>query len=270
MTETTSTLASSLTAGEAESTLTPAAIERASTRTAADAIKMQLRAQELRHRADWAQARGDLVGPRLDRREAKQLEYEAELALDPMLRSTGTPLAIGNGGEAVIGNQVSAAFIDVVRQKPDMLAIEASSRRMELADGTGVLTLAVDAAQTIQAQNSLERMLAHQLAAAHNAAMLTQAEAFDLLKIYRRTGHIHQSLSIEAGRLFNVAARMMDSFQSGLLALTRVRSGAQQVIVVRQHIDVGDGGRAMVAGQVKLRGKDERRKQPKGEGQGKK
>ena len=38
-----------------------------------------------------------------------------------------------------------------------------------------------------------------------------------------------------------------------MLTLQKIRSGGQQTVVV-QHVNVGDGGRAMVAGQVKLRG----------------
>ena len=55
---------------------------------------------------------------------------------------------------------------------------------------------------------------------------------------------MHQSLSIEAGRLLNASARMMDSYQHGMLTIQKVRSGGQQTVVV-QHVNVGDGGRAM-------------------------
>jgi hypothetical protein len=65
--------------------------------------------------------------------------------------------------------------------------------------------------------------------------------------------------------MFNAAARMMDTYQHGLLTIAKVRSGGKQTVVV-QHIDVGDGGRAMVAGQVKVRGKRRREKQAKVEG----
>jgi hypothetical protein len=112
----------------------------------------------------------------------------------------------------------------------------------------------LDAAETIQAANSLEKMLAHQMAAAHSMAMKLQVEAHELIRTYKRTGYIHQQLSIEAGRLLNASARMMETYQHGMLTLQKMRSGGQQTVVV-QHVNVGDGGRAMVAGQVKLRGK---------------
>jgi hypothetical protein len=93
-----------------------------------------------------------------------------------------------------------------------------------------------------------------------------QSEARELLRTYKRTGYVHQSLSIEAGRLLNASARMMDTYQHGLLTLQRIRSGGQQTVVV-QHVNVGDGGRAMVAGQMKLRGKKRCAQPAKVEGQ---
>jgi len=122
------------------------------------------------------------------------------------------------------------------------------------------------AAETIQATNSLEKMRAHQMAAAHAMAMRLQVEAHALIRTYKRTGYAHQSLSIEAGRLLNASARMMDTYQHGLLTLQKVRSGGQQTVVV-QHVNVSDGGRAMVAGQVKMRGETRREQQAKVVGQ---
>ena len=101
-------------------------------------------------------------------------------------------------------------------------------------------------------------MLAHQMAAAHAAAMTLQVDARELLRMYKLTGCINQHLSIEAGRLLNASARMMECFAHGLLTIAKVRSGGRQTVVV-QHVNVGDGGQAMVAGQVKVRGKKDGR-----------
>jgi hypothetical protein len=68
-----------------------------------------------------------------------------------------------------------------------------------------------------------------------------------------------------SGRLLNASARMMESFQHGMLTIAKVRSGGQQTVVV-QHVNVGDGGQAVVAGQVKVRGKRRGEKQVKVEG----
>jgi hypothetical protein len=240
-------------------------MEHVASISAADAVEMQLRAQKHRLVADHLQAEGDLIGPRFERAEAKRLEQEAELALDPLMHTTG-PVTVGNGNEMAIGTKAMRPFVDTVRERPDMLAVDASRRRMELADKANALTLSLDAAATIAAANSLEKMLVQEMAAAHVMAMELQAEACELLQRYKRSGHVYQQLSIEAGRLLNASARMMDSYQHGLLTLTKVRSGGQQTVVV-QHVNVGDGGRAMVAGQVKLRGKDGRKEPAKAEGE---
>ena len=162
----------------------------------------------------------------------KAAEILAELVLDPVMHTTGR-VKVGNGGELAIGSKEMAPFIDTVRQHPDMLVADASRQRMELADRADALQLGLDAAATIQARNSTERMLAHQLAAAHLAAMEMQAEARALMRTYKCTGYEHHYLSIEAGRLMNASARMMDSYQRGLLTLERIRSGGRQTVVVQ-------------------------------------
>jgi hypothetical protein len=241
-------------AGDADVTADPdKPPKRVSKLGASDAMKMQLEAKRRRLAADYLQACGDCVGPHFELAEAEQLEHEAELVLDPVMHTTGR-VTVGNGGEMVIGTKPMDPFIDTVRERPDMLAIDASQQRMELADKANVLTLGIDAAATIKAENSLEKMLAHQMAAAHAAAMTLQVDAGELLRMYKRTGCINQHLSIEAGRMMNASARMMESFQHGLLTIQKVRNGGRQTVVV-QHVNVGDGGQAMVAGQVKVRSK---------------
>jgi hypothetical protein len=227
---------------------------------------MRLEAKQRRLAAERMRTRGDLVGPRYELAKAERLEQTAELLLDPVVRTTG-PVTIGNGGE--IAAESMHPFTDTVRERPDMLTIDASRQRMDLADRANVLQLGLDAAQTIQAENSLEKMLAHEMAAAHTAAMEAQAAALDLMRRFRHTGYAHQLLSIEACRMMNASARMMDTFQHGMLTIAKVRSGGQQTVAV-QHVNVGDGGRAMVAGQVKLRGKKRCERPAKVEGQSEK
>jgi len=53
----------------------------------------------------------------------------------------------------------------------------------------------------------------------------------------------------EICRLAGIVSRLTVSYQSGLLALQRVRSGGRQVVTV-QHVHVGDGGQAVVAGEI--------------------
>jgi hypothetical protein len=55
---------------------------------------------------------------------------------------------------------------------------------------------------------------------------------------------------VEVARLSNAAARMMQIFQEGLLVLQKLRTGGKQTVVV-QHVQVSDGGQAVIAGSVK-------------------
>jgi len=54
---------------------------------------------------------------------------------------------------------------------------------------------------------------------------------------------------VEMARLSNAAARMMQVYQEGLLTLHKMRTGGKQVVVV-QHVQVSDGGQAVIAGKV--------------------
>jgi hypothetical protein len=133
---------------------------------------------------------------------------------------------------------ISAWLVDTL-ENPNSISIDASDRRMHLAAGAGVLPSAVDAALSAQARSSLEKMLCHQMAAAHSAAM----------KLAGRVGG--GSLPIhEEGRLANAAARMMQVFQEGLLTLQKLKTGGKQTMVV-QHVQVSEGGQAVIAGSVK-------------------
>ena len=125
-------------------------------------------------------------------------------------------------------------------QNPDIINVIASEHRVDLAAcvGSRVLETAVDAAQSAQAQNSLEKMLCHQMAAMHRAAMKLTADS------------LNRNLPpVEMARLSNAAARMMQVYQEALLALHKLKTGGKQVVVV-QHVQVSDGGQAVIAGKV--------------------
>ena len=119
---------------------------------------------------------------------------------------------------------------------PDFAAVEASFDRTRLLTehGADVAAMALDAVNTIQAENSLEKMLAHQLAAAHKAVM----EMIGAVVPQSRDAAIQN-------RRLNAAVRGMTVYQNGLLALQRLRQGGQQRIIV-QYVNVGNGGQAVV------------------------
>ena len=81
--------------------------------------------------------------------------------------------------------------------------------------------LALDAANSIQSSNSLEKMLAHQMATAHKLAMQLMGQVC-----------FEQDATVQAKRL-NAAARCMAVYQQGLLALQKVRQNGQQRITVQ-------------------------------------
>ena len=136
-------------------------------------------------------------------------------------------------------------------EHPDSVTAEASLDRLNLAENAGVLASAVDAAETTQARDSLEKMLAHQMAAAHAASMrlFSRAEA-ELSRGEWQGEHIRHECQLSGTRLINAAARLMSSYQDGLKALHQIRKGGQQIVTV-QHVQVTDGGQAVVAGTVK-------------------
>jgi hypothetical protein len=195
---------------------------------------------------------GDITGGRFALAEADSMERIAAEYMDIGNHVTG-PVRPGNGGELVVPTKEAWASIPgglcTVQESPDMLSASASRDRLELTGNA--LTMAVDAAASIQAKNSLERMLAHEMASAHRLGMLFVEQAASLLERARPQhafGPINQQHSVEAARMANAAARMMGAFQDGMLALDRVRRGGKQTgRVVHQHVAVGPGGQAVVA-----------------------
>jgi hypothetical protein len=178
-------------------------------------------------------------------------------------------VTIGNGNEVAVASREAMetipGVIDTVREHPGMLTARASHIRLALAGDA--MVLAADAANTVNAANSLEKILAHQMAAAHRLAMkfldngAFLLNRFDLgvsgLNPLRET----QFASVEAARLAIAAARLMASYQDALLALDRIRRGGRQTVkVIHQHVAVGPGGQAVVAGNMKAGGQRAKRR----------
>jgi hypothetical protein len=216
--------------------------------TIAQAVMDQAEARSLRSQADELEA-GSTPDPLLAefmRHDAAALEQSSADAL-ALVKSP----PIGSGGELVpTGGQVKRGvnLIDTV-ERPDAITAEASMDRLKLADdGIDCVAMAIDAAETIQAANSIEKMMAHQLAAAHKLAMTFAGKANSLIddkssNRQRQDG----AYVVEAARVANSSARMMDAFQKVTLALHKLRTGGKQVVTV-QHVNVNDGGQAVVTG----------------------
>jgi hypothetical protein len=228
-----------------------ARMERLSRLSATDAVQMRQRAAEKKTFAADRAAHGDQIDARYANAEADALERDALDVLDPLTHTTA-PIQIGRGGELATGAAMMQPYVDTVRAHPDWLVHDASRERMELASKAGALTMGLDAVETIQARDSTEKMLMHQLAAAHSLAMRMAAGAGEQMAAYKNSGHQYPHRSIEACRSANAMARLMDVYQRGLLTLDRLRNGGRQMVTV-QHVNVAAGGQAVVAGAVGTR-----------------
>ena len=120
------------------------------------------------------------------------------------------------------------------------------------------MALGTEVAETISAENSVERMLADQMAVAHKIAMRFAADAQEELLRSKNTGFKFPHASVEAARMATIAARLMDTYQRMLLTIDRIRNGGQQTVTV-QHVNVTEGGQAVVAGTVQNQGRRKRR-----------
>jgi len=177
---------------------------------------------------------------RLDMVAARRLEREAEPFLKPL-----EPVQVGTGNEA-LPQQCETSYIeylrDTLKDDPSQINMDASLRRTQLAGDALVLEMALDASETIQAQNSLEKMLAHQMAACHHMSM----------RLMARANSINEDTDA-LQRITNTAVRLMNTYQKLFQTLHKLRTGGRQVVTV-QHVNVEDGGQAVVAGEVKAGG----------------
>ena len=125
---------------------------------------------------------------------------------------------------------------------PEQVALDASAERKELLLGPAidVCALALDAADSIGAQDSLEKMLGHQLALAHKLSFEFANRAVD------------QRDPAVTARYMNISIRLMGAYQQGLLTIQKLRSGNTQTVTV-QHVHVS-GGQALITGTVQAGG----------------
>jgi len=208
-------------------------------------------AQKLAAASRW---RG--VPDRLCQEDAGKLEAEADALLTP---ETDADVSLGEVVPPVATDSPARSRSLSLRdtmENPDQVARDASAERTDLLlrDAVDVSALAIDAADSIEAGNSLEKMLAHQLALAHKAAFemadkgLMMTQRIDEVRDPRAM----QAASVESVRLMNASARMMQAFQQGLTTLKKIRTGGSQTMTV-QHVQVADGGQAVI-GNVSGRG----------------
>jgi hypothetical protein len=201
---------------------------------------------------------------KLKRLKAAEDKQRAQLSLNPALWPEVGELKAGLGGELVErhGDPLTTDhhIVDTVTGSPDMLTAAASLQRLDLSKGADALALSVDVNESIQARNSLERMLGQQIAACYALGMRMMGKINGELSTLpsNRAVAEWQQRSIELNRMTGSAARMFASFQDGLLTLQRMRTGGKQKVKVthiHQQVAVADGGKAVVAGSIRPKGR---------------
>jgi len=119
---------------------------------------------------------------------------------------------------------------------PNSIHQTASLDRMALAEKTGYQDLCIDAADTIGAANSLEKMMAHQMAICHavgmNLVIKSNKTSDEIVKL----------------KILNTATKFMEVFQKGFDSIHKVKRGNRQTVVVKhQQFNVNEGGQAVIA-----------------------
>lgn len=192
------------------------------------------------------------------RAEADGLEALALAARD-LAAGHRPPLYAGLGSEVMPREDPDATWKvreaqRLVNGPSAVLAADASQDRLTLAHEAGVLNLAVETATDAGAATAVEKMLAHQLAAVHQLAMrLFGAADGDLTRhVKGRAMKLNPTAQVEAARGAAAAARLLDAFARGAVALDRLRNGARQTVIVHR-MEVKDGGQAVVAGSVETK-----------------
>lgn len=162
-------------------------------------------------------------------------EYKAtsnELMANEMLSAVNLAARLGSGGEVI--NPKCAGFVNTLSD-PGVAALDASNHRTDLVTSLGndIAAMALDASDTISASNSLEKMLAHQMAALHQAGM----------KMFQRANLIEDHGV--ATKCLSTAIKACTAYQGALTIFQKLRNDNRQHIVV-QHVSVNSGGQAVV------------------------
>jgi hypothetical protein len=178
--------------------------------------------------------------------DAQRLEAVAAALMKP----SGTPTVKCGEVTFVPGDSGPSREITDTLRNPDQAAIDASVARTDLLLSVpgDIVPLAIDAATSANARNSIEKMLTHQMAVIHKLIMRDGARA---LEIDQRAGdgELKQSDAAELSRLSQAISRLSSAFQGGMLTLQRQRNGGSQTVTVR-HVTVEAGAQAII-GNVK-------------------
>ncbi len=142
---------------------------------------------------------------------------------------------LGLGGDLVPSGGAVGSYAANLLKSGNVTALhtEAARERIQLASDTQSFELGADAAESVQATDSIEQMLIHQAAALHKHGMKFLARAAD------------EPNTIERCRLANTAARLLTVSQDAILTQLRKRTGGKQTVIV-QHVSVNQGAQAVI------------------------
>src|SRR6266566_3158757 len=153
-----------------------------------------------------------------------------------------TRTEIGAGGELIdIEDRWDALGVVDTVADPDYVTASASRERLELANEAGSLDLALDAADSIQAQDSLEKMLVHEMAVLHRGMMRAARRMNE--ELYAATGRDEgrrEAANVRACRLAGAISRLSATYQQGLLTLQRKRTGGKPARHCEAHSPAGE------------------------------
>jgi len=169
------------------------------------------------------------------RRGGSVAQYQAEKLEEIGRTATQPETLIVSSGEAI-----RESFPHGLRNtllEPTVVAADASEHRSRLAADADVLEMAADAATTMNAQNSVEKMLAHQLALAHKMAMEFGRKALEEKEV------------VKACKLQRASTDSMRSYHQGVDSLHRGRRGGRQIVTV-QRVNINEGAQAVIAANL--------------------
>ena len=190
-------------------------------------VKQALKFQQ---QSDFKKAHASTTDPirrHCDLGEATTMAEQSSLALAPL-----KPLKTGAGGEIIPPASLGHHGLEDRLKQPDLLDVDVTIKRTQLADDAGVFEMAIETAESVKAKGSVQKMLSHQLAGAHHHAMRLLGEADK------------QRDPMIKAKLMNTSTRLMEAFCKGALTLQKLQMGASQIVTV-QHVQI-NGGQAII------------------------
>ena len=170
----------------------------------------------------------DPVRRHCDLSEARAMAEQSSLALTPH-----QPLKTTQGASSLIPPApLGHRGLEDRLKQPDLLDVDATIKRTQLADDAGIFEMAIETADSVRAKDSVQKMLSHQLAGAHHHAMRLLGEADK------------QRDPMIKAKLMNTSTRLMEAFCKGALTLQKLQTGANQIVTV-QHVQI-NGGQAII------------------------